>query len=125
MCLYQLQVRFRTGYKNIIFSYVSLWKKRKPFGDGEFIKNCLTIFTECACLEKKHLMEQTNLSHSTVSRRTNDLSDNIKVALRDILKSCAAFSLALGESKDTSVTALHLTYIVTVTVVIDAVEEFF
>ena len=36
-------------------------EKGKPFIDGEFIKNCLTIFTEYACPEKKHLVKQTSL----------------------------------------------------------------
>ena len=56
-------------------------EKGKPFSDGEFIKNCLTIFTEHACPEKKHLVEQISLSRFTVSRRTNDLSDQIKETL--------------------------------------------
>ena len=42
-------------------------KKGKPFTDGEFIKNCLTIFTEYACPEYKHLVEQITLSCFTVS----------------------------------------------------------
>ena len=58
-------------------------EKGKPFSDREFIKTCLTIFTEYACPEKKHLVEQTSLSRFTVSRKTNDLSDNIKETLRD------------------------------------------
>ena len=33
----------------------------KPFGERAFIKNCLKIFIEFACLEKKHLAEQTSL----------------------------------------------------------------
>ena len=67
---YQLQESFRTGYNTDFYSYVSLWlKKRKPFGDGEFIKNCLTILTEYACPENKQLVEQTSLSRLTVSRK--------------------------------------------------------
>ena len=38
-----------------------LAEKGKPFSDGEFIKDCLTIFTEYACPEKKNLVDQTNL----------------------------------------------------------------
>jgi len=81
-------------------------EKGKPFSDGEFIKNCLTIFTEYACPEKKHLVEHARLARFTVSRRTNDLSDNIKETER--LKSCEAFSLALDESTDISDTAQRL-----------------
>ena len=69
-----------------------LAEKGKPFSDREFIKDCLTIFTEYACPEKKHLVDQTSLSRFTVSRRTNDLSDNIKETLKEKLKSCEAFS---------------------------------
>ena len=45
-------------------------------------------------------MEQTSLSHFTVSQRINNLSDNIKETLKDRLKLCEAFSLALDESTD-------------------------
>ena len=61
-------------------------EKGKPFGDGEFIKNCLTIFTECACPEKKHLVKQTSLWRFAISRRSNDLLDNIKETLKERLQ---------------------------------------
>ena len=47
----------------------SMVEKEKPLGDGEFIKNSFTIFTEYACPEKKHLVEQTSLSRLTVSKQ--------------------------------------------------------
>ena len=100
-------------------------EKGKPFGDGEFIKNCLTTFPEYAYAEKKHLVKQTSLSRFSVSRRTNDLSDDIKETFKEILKSCAVlFSLALYESTDISDTALLVTFIWAVTVGFDVVEEF-
>ena len=95
----------------------------KPFSDCEFII-FLTIFTEYECPEKKHLVEQTSLLRFTVSRRTNDLSDNIKETLKERLKSYAAFSLALDDSKDISDTALLVILIRAVTVGFDVVEEF-
>ena len=45
-------------------------------------------------------MEQTGNLRFTALRRTNDLSDNIIEILKDRLKSCAAFSQALGERTD-------------------------
>ena len=39
-----------------------LAEKGKPFSDGEFIKDCLTIFTEYSYPEKKKLVDQTSLS---------------------------------------------------------------
>lgn len=99
-------------------------EKGKSYSDGEFIKNCLTIFTEYACPEKKHLVEKTSLSRFTVSRRTKDLSDNIKETLKERLKSCDAFSLALGESTDRSDTPQLVIFIRAVTAGFDIVEEF-
>ena len=58
-------------------------KKGKPFSDREF-QNYLTIFTEYACSEKKHLAEQTNFSRFTVLCRINDLSDDIKEISKEI-----------------------------------------
>ena len=101
-----------------------LAEKGKPFSDEEFIKDCLTIFTEYACPEKKHLVDQTSLSRFTVSRRTNDLSDNIKETLKEKLKSCEAFSLALDESTDISDTDQLVIFIRAVTAAFDIVEEF-
>ena len=70
-------------------------EKGKPLGDGELKKNCLTISTEYACPSKKHLVEQTSLWRLIVSRRTNDLPNNNKETLKERLRLCAAFSLAL------------------------------
>ena len=99
-------------------------EKGKTFTDGKFIKNCLTIFTEYACSEYKHLVEQTSLSRFTVSQRINDLSDNIKETLKDRLKSCEAFSLALDESTDINDTAQLVIFIRAVTADFDIIEEF-
>ena len=98
-------------------------EKGKPFTDGEFIKNCLTISAEYACPEKKHLVEQTSLSHFTVSHRTNDLSDNIQETLKERLESFEAFSLALDESTDISDTAKLINFIRAVTADFDIVKE--
>ena len=40
-------------------------EKGKSFSDREFIKNCLTIFTEYACPEKKYSVKQTSTQEST------------------------------------------------------------
>ena len=61
-------------------------------------------------------MGQANLSRFNVSRRSIYLSDNIKETLREILKSCAAFSLALDENTDISDTTQHVIFIRAVTV---------
>ena len=68
-------------------------------------------------------MDQTSLTRLIVTRRTNDLTDNIKETLKERLKSCAAISLTLEESTDISDTALLVIFIRPVTVDLDVVEE--
>ena len=99
-------------------------RKGKSFTDGKFIKQCLIIFSEYECLEKKHLVEQTNLSRFTVLRRINDFSYNIKETLKERLKLCETFSLALDESTDIIDTAQLVISIRAVTAGFDIVEEF-
>ena len=43
------------------------------------------------------MLEQTSLLRFALSHRTIDLSDNIKITLKERLKSCAASSLAMDE----------------------------
>ena len=70
------------------------------------------------------MAEQTILSCFTVLCRTHDLSDNIKEILKETLKSCEAFSLALDETADISDTGQLVIFIRAVTVDFDIVEEF-
>ena len=69
------------------------------------------------------MLEQTSLLCFTVSLRTNDLSDNIKEALKERLQSCAALRLALDESTDISDTAQLVMFNMAATVGFDVVEE--
>ena len=69
-------------------------------------------------------MEQTSLSRFTVLQRINGLSYNIKGTLKDRLKSCEAFSLALDESTDTNEAAQLVIFIRAVTADFDIIEEF-
>ena len=71
---------------------------------------------------EQHSVEQTSLSRFTVSRRTDDLSDNIKENLKERQKLYAAISLPLDESTDISDTALIVIFIRAVTVGLDVVE---
>ena len=72
-----------------------------------------------------YLVDQTSLLRFTVSRRTDDLSDNIKETSKEILKSRAAFILALDENTDIGDTALLFICIRAVTVCFHDVEESF
>ena len=67
---------------------------------------------------------EANQPFPLVSRRTNDLSDNTKETLKERLKSCKAFGLALDESTDISGTAQLVIFIRAVTAGFDIVKEF-
>ena len=99
-------------------------EKGKPYSDGEFIKNCLEIFTTNVSPEKKNLVEQISLSRFTVARRIDDLSENIKVSLKDRISKCSALSIALDESTDLSDTAQLVVFIRGVTNNFEVIEEF-
>ncbi len=46
--------------------------------------------------------ETVSLSHQTVSRRVNEMSDHVSGMLRNIIQNCKYYSLALDESNDIS-----------------------
>ena len=74
--------------------------------------------------EKKNLVEQISLSRFTVARRIDDLSENIKVSLKDRISKCSALSIALDESTDLSDTAQLVVFIRGVTDNFEVIEEF-
>lgn len=81
---------------------LALAKKRKAFSDGEeIVKPCLQIFARRLgdkSIEKK--ADEIALSKQTVTRRTEELSDDVSQQLKDLVNSCTFFSLALDESTD-------------------------
>lgn len=46
-------------------------KRGKAFSDGEFVKECLGLFTSVVCPEKKSEVEKISLSHQTVETFPN------------------------------------------------------
>ena len=52
------------------------------------------------CPDKVNLVKETLLSHQTIGRRIDDLSDNIEGTLKGKLSACILYSLALDESTD-------------------------
>jgi len=77
-------------------------KRGKAFSDGEFVKECLRLFTGVVCPEKKSEVEKASLSHQTVARRVDELASNIEESLTKRLAECELYSLALDDSTDNS-----------------------
>jgi len=97
-------------------SYRGAWilaRQKKPFSDGELVKEIIistmeTLLENYDSQAKSDIMQKVRnlqLSHQTVSRRIQDLSTDLEEQLRNQLKTCQAFSIALDESTDISDTA--------------------
>ena len=70
--------------------------------DGDMIKECIEIAADNVCdtQKDKESFGKISLSRTTITRRTEQLSENIQVQLQDRIKEMVAFSLALDESTD-------------------------
>ena len=82
---------------------LTLAKKGKAFRDGEVVKECaIKMALAFGAEELAGKFQKVSLSHQTVARRVEDLSDNVKLPLQTNVKNCKYFSLALDESTDVS-----------------------
>ncbi|XP_061641106.1 general transcription factor II-I repeat domain-containing protein 2-like [Phyllopteryx taeniolatus] len=77
-------------------------KHCKPFTEGEFIKDCVMKMVENICPEKKQQFANVFLARSTVSRRIEEVSSDIKRQLDAKGMEFEFFSLACDESTDAS-----------------------
>jgi hypothetical protein len=83
-----------------------LAKRKKPFSDGEIVKEAMisaaeTLF-DCH-KDKSELLssiKSIQLSHQTVARRVEQISNNLQSQLHRDFQSCEYFSLQLDESTD-------------------------
>ena len=68
-----------------------LASKLKPFGDGEFVKECMDILVENMCPEGSSQLANISLSRRTVVRRIHEMSKNISNSLRSRIASFQGF----------------------------------
>lgn len=88
-----------------------LAKKQKPFLDGEIIKDILLEIAKEICPDKINLFKNLPLSRMTVTRRTEQIGEEVKLLLKEQINNFEKFSLALDESTDISDTAQLLIFI--------------
>lgn len=77
----------------------------KPFIEGEFVKECLVAVAEVVCPQQKKLFEKISLSASTVTRRVEEIGEEIEQCLKEKIAKFVYYSIALDESTDISDTA--------------------
>jgi hypothetical protein len=94
-----------------------LAKTKKPFEDGNVIKECLVVAGDSLFNEFKYKTEICNaikevqLSRSTVTRRVECMSDDNEQQMRQDLEICEFFSLQLDESTDVNDVSQLLVFI--------------
>ena len=65
----------------------------KPFSDGEFVKDCLMEVVDVLIPEKRSLFSNS-LSRRTVTRRIEELAEDLKISLRTLAGKFELYSLA-------------------------------
>ena len=72
----------------------------KPFTEGEFINKCMMSFVREVCPEQKGAFENISLSVRTVTQRIEELSEDVKETLQDLVNSFQYYSVPFEESTD-------------------------
>lgn len=76
-------------------------KHSKPYSHGSFVKECLSAVINLLCPKSKDA-EKLSLSRWTVTRRIDEMANDIKFSLKDLVSKFESFSIALDESTDTT-----------------------
>uniref|UniRef100_A0A8C4UKQ9 SPIN-DOC-like zinc-finger domain-containing protein n=1 Tax=Falco tinnunculus TaxID=100819 RepID=A0A8C4UKQ9_FALTI len=83
----------------------------RAFTEGEFVKECFLTVAKEMCPEKAHLFSTVSLSGPTITRRIEEMGENLNLQLQNSSKKLCYFSLALDESNDVRDSAQLLIFI--------------
>ena len=96
-------------------------KSFRPFSDGEFIKDCIQMFVDKWA--QKNSLKNTGLSHPTITRRIQHLSQDTENVLEMKTSQCEFYNFALDESTNISDSAQLSIFIRGVTNNFKVIEE--
>ena len=94
----------KAGY---IVSYL-IAKKMKPFTEGEFIKECMINVVREVCPKKKGAFEYISLSTRTMTRRSEELPEDVKEKLQDSVNSFQYYVFNIMNAKYTAQLAIFV-----------------
>ena len=77
-----------------------LFKKNKPFLDGELVKDCIAVAARHVCPEQVDDLSKIGPSRQTVTRRAETIGTDLKEQLKDLAKNLEQYSFALDGSTD-------------------------
>jgi Spin-doc zinc-finger/Domain of unknown function (DUF4371) len=83
----------------------------RPFTDGEFLKNVMIEVMDEVCPEKQHLIKEVSLSARTITRRIEEIGNDVEDMLKGNAINFQYFSIAMDESCDIKDTAQLLIFI--------------
>ncbi|KAL4143577.1 hypothetical protein QTP88_005895 [Uroleucon formosanum] len=95
----------------------------KPLSEGDFIKKCILTVVEEIIPEKLELFKEIGLSRNTITRRVENIGNNILTQLQNKARDFKYFSLALDESTDITDTAQLLIIIRGIDINFNVTEE--
>lgn len=85
--------------------------ENKNFSDGEFVKKCIITAMEEINPEKVPAFQEISLSRRTVTRRIEQINDDVFNQLQNKVKNFTYFSVAMDESTDVINTAQLLIFV--------------
>ena len=101
-----------------------LAKHMKPFSDGEIVKECLEAVSGIYFPDKKQILPEICLSRRTITRRVEEMAEDIENSLKIKISELQFISLALDESTDISDTVQLAVFIRGVDIKFNITEEF-
>ncbi|XP_063748741.1 general transcription factor II-I repeat domain-containing protein 2B-like [Eleginops maclovinus] len=83
----------------------------RAFAAGDFVKECLTIAAQDVCPNPMRVFSQISLSRNTVTRRVEDMAEDVRGQIAQRASHFSAFSIACDESTDMSDSAQLLVFL--------------